>query len=112
MKIANVLTLGVLGLLQAASAWADQGDFLYARSPVVPKASNPHREFPTAGHQWVAELEKAGIFNRSQSGPYRIALPLASFGNSGATLKFTYARSLPGSAGSSGPLLFVNIPLD
>jgi hypothetical protein len=109
MKTAHTLALGVVCLLQGALAQAEPAGRpeSYALSS---KTQSSHRDYATTGQQWVGELEKAGIINRSLHGPYRIALPLATFGESGATLKLTYTRSLPGS-GDSGPLLFVTIPL-
>jgi hypothetical protein len=69
-------------------------------------------DFSNVGREWVAELEHSGIVNRSLRGPYRVALPLVSFGHRGPTLMITYARKLPGAAGGRGVLLFVNIPIE
>jgi hypothetical protein len=110
MKTANMHALGVVCLLQAALALAEPPGRPESHYAASPRAQSSHRDYATTGQQWVGELEKAGIINRSLHGPYRIALPLATFGESGATLKLTYARSLPGS-GEPGPLLFVTIPL-
>lgn len=111
MRPVNMLAFGVVSLLQVALAWAQPAGLPESRYAPVSSTASAHRDFPTTGHQWVGELEKVGIVNRSLRGPYRVALPLMTFGE-GAALKLTYARSLPGSAGSSGPLLFVTIPLD
>jgi hypothetical protein len=66
-------------------------------------------DFSNVGRELVAELEQAGIVNRSLRGPYRVALPLVTFGHSGPKLMVTYARKLPGS-GDNGVLLFIHIP--
>lgn len=58
--------------------------------------------------EWVANLETAGIVNRTRPGP-RIAVPLMSFEGSGTTLSATYA-SMPGGT-SKGVHVFVRIPL-
>jgi hypothetical protein len=110
MKTANTSALGFICLLQGALAWAEPAGWPESHYTALPKAQSSHRDYANTGQQWVGELEKAGIINRSLHGPYRIALPLATFGESGAALKLTYTRSLPGS-GDAGPLLFVIIPL-
>lgn len=69
-------------------------------------------DFKNTGRELVADLERAGIVHRSQRGPYRVALPLMSLGESGPTLMITYARRMPGSADGKGVLLFVHIPLE
>ena len=68
-------------------------------------------DFSNTGREWVADLERTGLVNRSLRGPYRIAVPLMSFGAAGPKLMITYARKLPGQ-GDNGVLLFVNIPLE
>jgi hypothetical protein len=69
-------------------------------------------DFKNTGRELVADLERAGIVHRSQRGPYRVALPLMSLGESGPTLMITYARRLPGTTDGKGVLLFVHIPLE
>jgi hypothetical protein len=69
-------------------------------------------DYSNAGRELVADLERAGIVNRSQRGPYRVALPLMSFGSGSPTLMITYARKMPGTADAKGVLLFVHIPLE
>lgn len=68
-------------------------------------------DFSNIGRELVAELEQAGIVNRSLRGPYRVALPLVSFGRTGPKVMITYARKLPGASGE-GVLLFVHIPME
>jgi hypothetical protein len=111
MKTIKLPALGIACLLAAPLATAEQeagGSDTYAMVPHT--RFIPLREYPSVLHQWVADLEKAGIYNRALPTPYRVALPLVTFGNQGPTLMFTYAHTLPGSAGSGGPMLFINIP--
>lgn len=64
----------------------------------------------TVAHDWIRNLESAGIVNRSLPAPYRLAVPLAEIDNSGTVLSATYA-AMPGATGGRGLLLFVRIPL-
>lgn len=68
-------------------------------------------DFSNIGREWIAELERAGIVNRSLHGPYRVAVPLMAFGETGPKVMITYARKLPGTSGAKGVLLFINIPI-
>lgn len=61
-------------------------------------------------HEWLKELERNGIVDRSLPRPYRIALPIAQWGHGGPSLKITYT-ALPGRGEDKGILLFVHIPL-
>ncbi|OGB27486.1 MAG: hypothetical protein A3I66_06270 [Burkholderiales bacterium RIFCSPLOWO2_02_FULL_57_36] len=67
-------------------------------------------DFSNAGREWVAELERAGIVNRSLQGPYRVAVPLLSFGHAGPKIMITYTRKLPGATGD-GMLIFIHVPI-
>lgn len=60
-------------------------------------------------HQWIANLQKAGIVNRSLPNPYRVALPLMSFGDAGPRIMLTYAKNMPGNTGGKGLLLFITV---
>jgi hypothetical protein len=55
------------------------------------------------------ELEKAGILNRN--GPYRVALPLASFGENGPKLLFTYIPRMKDNSGSKVFMFYVKMEL-
>lgn len=55
---------------------------------------------------WRKSLEQNGIIDRSQAAPYRVALPLANFGEKGPKLMFTYAQK------NKAPLLFIKLELD
>jgi hypothetical protein len=116
MKTYRLPAVGLACILAMPWACAQQGSdsrASYARAGAdVPLLHlNPPREYASVVHQWIADLEKAGVVNRSLPGPYRIALPLITFGDDGAALKLTYTRNLPGSSGSGGPLLFLHIPM-
>src|SRR3569833_932549 len=41
-------------------------------------------------HEWLNELERIGIVDRSLPRPFRVALPIAQCGNNTTTKKFTY----------------------
>jgi hypothetical protein len=106
------LGIGCLILGSGACAQHEEASGSYSVTPGTPLMRPiPHREYPTIIHQWIGDLERAGIVNRALPAPYRIALPLASFGDNGPTLMFTYARTLPGTSAAAGPLLFINIPV-
>ena len=55
-------------------------------------------------------LNSAGILNRT--GPYRIALPLASFGEHGPKLLFTYVPRMKDGTGSKVFMFFIRADLD
>jgi hypothetical protein len=123
MKTFTLLALGMIGLTMMSSAWAQHSVEVppnqlprYTATPAAPLAPLlriPHRSHHTVIHEWLADLERAGIFNRSMPTPYRVAIPLMRFGGeNGPILKLTYARTLPGSSGVPGPLLFMQIPLE
>lgn len=57
-------------------------------------------------HEWKKNLERKGIIDRSLPRPYRVALPLASFGDDGPKLMFTYAPA------TKAPVIFIKIELD
>jgi hypothetical protein len=116
MNIVKMLALGILCTLANSPAWAERGNELLDSYSVAPASTaqlriKPQREYRSVVHEWVGDMERAGVYNRSLPTPYRVALPLVTLGEGGPTIKLTYARTLPGSAGSSGPLLFVMIPL-
>jgi hypothetical protein len=60
-------------------------------------------------HQWIANLQKAGILNRSLPNPFRVAMPLMSFGDAGPKIMLTYAKNMPGNTGGKGLLLFITV---
>lgn len=66
-------------------------------------------EYSNLGRELIAELEQSGVVNRALRSPYRVALPLVSFGHTGPKLMVTYARRLPGTS-DGGVLFFIHIP--
>jgi hypothetical protein len=56
------------------------------------------------------DLEKSGVLSRT--GPFRVALPIASFGDNGPKLMFTYVPRMKDDAGSKVFMLFMRINLD
>ena len=100
-------------------AWAQQasgGD----EAPSQPSASLAAEVAPSyAGsseeyryydrHQWIANLQKSGIVNRSLPKPYRVAMPLMSFGDAGPKIMLTYTKNMPGNTGGQGLLLFITV---
>lgn len=69
------------------------------------KIRHPSR-YSSSLHELVYDLERSGYFNRSLPRPYRVAIPLAQFGEQGPKLMITYART-PG--GAEGVLVFMTI---
>jgi hypothetical protein len=61
---------------------------------------------------WKASLERQGYIDRSLPAPYRVAMPLMSFGDRGPKVMFTYAPTLPGTNQRQVFLLFIKIPID
>jgi hypothetical protein len=107
MKARDLFIFGMFCLC-AASARA-QTQYTQGAAASSPPLVGPLRHYPTEVHKWLADLEKAGVVNRSLPAPYRVALPLMPIGDTGAKLMLTYAP-LPGTD-RRGVLLFVNIPL-
>jgi hypothetical protein len=61
---------------------------------------------------WKASLERQGYIDRSLPAPYRVAIPLMSFGDQGPKVMFTFAPTLPGTSQRQVFLLFIKIPID
>jgi hypothetical protein len=60
---------------------------------------------------WRSDLEKSGALSRV--GPYRVALPLASFGGNGPKLVLTYLpRMRDGMGGEKAVMLFLRMNVD
>jgi hypothetical protein len=73
-------------------------------------AAPPERKIRTLGHEWVWELERAGVYNRARPREYRVGLPLMSLGESGPDLIATYAS--PAGGGDRRWMFFIHVPLD
>lgn len=61
--------------------------------------------------EWIVNLQEAGILNLSLPNPYRIAMPLMSFGDTGPKVMLTYAKKMPGNIEGKGLLLFITIEI-
>jgi hypothetical protein len=59
---------------------------------------------------WRRDLEKAGVL--SKNSPYRVALPLVSFGDNGPKLLVTYVPRMKDGSGSKTVLLFLRFNID
>lgn len=76
-----------------------------------PSADSLPADFSRSSHRWISDLQRAGFIDRSLPRPYRVAVPLMSFGDAGPKLKLTYTRSMPGNPGTKGVLLFITMKI-
>jgi hypothetical protein len=74
-------------------------------------ASSLSADFSRSSHRWLSDLQRAGFIDRSLPRPYRVAVPLMSFGDAGPKIKLTYARNMPGNPGTKGILLFITMEI-
>jgi hypothetical protein len=74
-------------------------------------AAPPERKIRTLGHEWVWELEQAGVYSRSRPRQFRVGIPLMRLGDSGPDLIATYASPADAS-GDRRWMLFIHVPLD
>src|ERR1700694_5322111 len=77
----------------------------------APSANSLSADFSRISHRWISDLQKAGFIDRSLPKPYRVAVPLISFGDAGPKLKLTYTRRMPRNPGTKGVLLFITMEL-
>jgi hypothetical protein len=90
-------------MLASASAWAQQTDH----------SSIPDRPlFSLQTDNLKKELQRDGILQNSSASRYRVAVPLASFGEKGPKLMFTYAPKIVGGEQRRVFLLYLHIDLD
>jgi hypothetical protein len=68
-------------------------------------------DFYRSSYRWISNLQRAGFIDRSLPKPYRVAVPLMSFGDAGPKVKLTYARNMPGNPGTKGILLFITMEI-
>src|SRR4051812_29337579 len=68
-------------------------------------------DFSRNRYRWISDLQRAGLIDRSLPRPYRVAVPLMSFGDAGPKIKLTYARNMPGNPGTKGVLLFITMEI-
>lgn len=106
-------TLAPLAHAQEAFASRESVEFNSRFSSPAPRPTFKNvRAYPTAFHEWVGDLEKAGIYNRGVRSPYKVALPLMELNETGSSrLMLTYGK-IPGSSGARGVLFFVVIKLE
>lgn len=114
LKIQFAIAFFLICLLPVAHAWNDR---LLAENWDL--ARREQREAASTGglslnlkSSWRQDLEKAGALSRT--GPYRVALPLASFGgDNGPKLLLTYLpRARNGLGSDRSVMLFLRINLD
>lgn len=74
-------------------------------------AAPPERKIRTLGHEWVWELEQAGVYSRARPKQFRVGVPLMSLGDSGPDVIATYA-SPAGVSGERRWMFFIHVPLD
>lgn len=77
----------------------------------VQLAARPEKKVRTLGHEWVWELEQAGVYNRSRPKLIRVGLPLMELGESGADLIATYTTPT-GAISDRRWMFFIHMPLD
>ncbi|MDB5840381.1 MAG: hypothetical protein JWQ23_2333 [Herminiimonas sp.] len=63
-------------------------------------------------NNWKKDLQRQGILHYSSSSRYRVAVPLASFGDQGPKLLFTYAPRLPGGEQRKVFLFYLQMEID
>ncbi|WP_081801447.1 hypothetical protein [Herminiimonas sp. CN] len=78
-------------------------------SPSYAEGSEEHRNYDR--HQWITNLQKVGVLNRSLPTPYRVAIPLMSFGDANPRIMLTYAKNMPGNIGGRGLMLFITVEI-
>jgi hypothetical protein len=104
------LWAGLLLLLAMNSAHAFDAQN-HVIENAIRHAAPPPNKVRTAGHEWLWELEQAGVFSRARPRKYRLAIPLIQLYEGGPNLMATYA-SPPGTDDGKKLMLFVHIPLD
>jgi hypothetical protein len=102
-------TLVVLAGLAGCIAAQAQGKVVKPLDQGSYAESGASLNLDTSG-EWRRQLEKAGVLSRT--GPFRVALPLASFGDNGPKLMFTYVPHMKDDAGSKVFMLFMRFNLE
>ena len=92
---------------EEAVSQSASGPALESSAPLYAGEAAEYRYYDR--HQWVANLQKAGFINRDLPRPYRVAMPLMSFGDRGPKLMLTFTKNMPGDTGGKGLLLFVTV---
>jgi hypothetical protein len=96
------------GALAIANAWSQplqlwEDENRYGSSVQAGKSLDVNQH-------WRRDLEKAGVLSRNS--PYRVALPLVSFGDNGPKLLLTYVPRMKDGSGSKTVLLFLRFNID
>jgi hypothetical protein len=114
LKVQFAIAFILVCMLPAAHAWNDR---LLGENWEL--ARREQREAASSGglslnlkSSWRQDMEKSGVLSRT--GPYRVALPLASFGgDNGPKLLMTYLpRARDGLGSDRSVMLFLRINLD
>jgi hypothetical protein len=100
-------------LISAAAAVPCMAQSRYSDSieQAVRLAAPPEKKIRTLGHEWVWELEQAGVYSRARPKQFRLGLPLMTLGDSGPDLIATYT-SPAGVSGDRRWMFFIHVPLD
>src|SRR6476619_553511 len=106
------LVIAAYTLAAAASAAGTQTRPLDSWSLEASNSLSPHG--PGMNLDRKTELDRylrsSGILSRT--GPYRVALPLASFGTNGPQLLFTYVPRMKDGGGSKVFMFFIRMNID
>ena len=113
LKFQLATALILLGILQAARAGHRDillQDWEAFRGEAAPPPAAGGLTFNLRS-SWRRDLEKSGALSRV--GPYRVALPLASFGDKGPKLLLTYVpRARDGMGADKTVMLLLRMHLD
>jgi hypothetical protein len=101
--------LFILISITAAIPASAQSRYSESMERAISLAARPEKKIRTLGHEWVWELERAGVYNRSRPRQFRVGLPLVTLGESGPDLIATYASTV---GGDRRWMFFVHVPLD
>ena len=105
-----VLTIPCLALLaMPVLAQTAQGKSALARTRTVTVASD-HGALANDAGNWRADLVKAGVLN--ERGPFRVGVPLATFGTGGPRLSLAYVPKLADGVGSRVVMFVVKASVD
>ncbi|MDB5764529.1 MAG: hypothetical protein JWQ21_3524 [Herminiimonas sp.] len=121
MKACKWLSRGSIYFCALVASWASAqqtstAQNVYSRIPLswqnqgLSSSTGNTVDFFQNTRQWISHLQKTGFIDRSLPAPYRVAIPLMSFGgDAGPKLKMTYAHNMPGTEGGKGILFFITM---
>lgn len=101
--------LFILISITAAIPASAQSRYSESMERAISLAARPEKKIRTLGHEWVWELEQAGVYNRSRPKQFRVGLPLVTLGETGPDIIATYASTV---SGDRRWMFFVHVPLD